>query len=125
MDFKVSEEKVSAEIKEALLCLPDVLNDLVISFRSYGNDEVDRQCSKPDCGNPISRRAFLKFNCRECIKCRAYVVRRPKICGYRYDNNAICKETYLDYHDHCGNIGCDGAVYCETCLQCPVCDPCH
>lgn len=124
MDSNASEEKVFAEIKKSLLCLPDVLVDLVISLSSYKDDEVDRQCSEPDCLNPISRKAFLNFNCRECIKCRRYIVTR-EICRYRYDNGAICRETDLKYHMHCDNYGCDGAVYCETCLQCPICDPCH
>lgn len=123
MDSNASEEKFFAEIKKSLLSLPDVLVDLVISLSSY-DDEVDRQCSELDCSNPISRKAFFKFNCRECIKCRVYIERRT-ICGYRYDNGVICKEKYLDYHKHCDNYGCDGAVYCETCSQCPVCDPCH
>jgi hypothetical protein len=123
MVFNNTGKKFFDEIKKGLLCLPDVLVDLVISLSSY-DDEVDRQCSKLDCLNPISRKAFLKFNCRECIKCRRYIVTRD-ICGYRYDDGYICREKNLEYHMHCDNYGCDGAIYCETCSKCPICDPRH
>lgn len=117
-------EEIFAEIEKILLHLPDVLVNLVFSLLKCKDDEVDRQCSRLDCLNPIALKAFLKFNCTECIKCRGYIERRT-ICGYRYDNGVICKERDLDYHRHCNNYGCGGAIYCETCSECPVCDPCH
>jgi len=124
MDTDAYEEKVFAEIKKSLLYLPDVLVDLVISLHRREDDEVDRQCSGLYCSNPISRKAFFKFNRTECIICRVYIERGAS-CGFRYNNGVICKQKYMDYHHHCDKDECDGALYCETCSQCPVCDPCH
>jgi hypothetical protein len=82
------------------------------------------------CKKMISVKAvsYGRNQCKRCRRANGTLVMRPKYCKFVYKNGSVCREELnhcMDYHCHCVNPSCNGAVYCELCMQCPVCDPCH
>ncbi len=107
---------------------------IIIGYRIYiiaslmNSTKSNNSCAS--CKMSISRKAvsFGRNQCKNCRRANGTLVMRPKLCKFVYQNGNLCHETLnqcADYHCHCTNPSCNGAVYCELCMQCPVCDPCH
>jgi len=77
------------------------------------------RCTISGCNNFITTRAAA-HGAEQCKVCR-----KKATCQFVYGNGRKCYERNHEYHCHCSRAECNGAVYCEMCMQCPNCDPCH
>ena len=102
-----------------------ILNFLsLIIFGEKNSIKIQSRCDNPGCPHFISGDA-LKYNRKKCKFCREKDGSLIQRCTFQYNDGSKCRETSHKYHHHCKNEDCNGALYCETCMQCPYCNPCQ
>lgn len=85
---------------------------------------MQKRCTVSGCRNFITTRAAA-HGAEQCKVCRRESGILVDRCTFKYENGRKCYERNHEYHFHCPEANCNGEVYCELCMQCPNCNPCH
>ena len=85
---------------------------------------MQSHCSTSKCKNFVSAKASVhgRTECKVCRRENGSLISR---CQFVYQNGTKCNQRNHEYHYHCSGKDCNGALFCELCMQCPNCEPCH
>jgi hypothetical protein len=103
-----------------------IWNFLLLIIFSKKKKSITKQsrCINSECPHFISVKA-LKYEREKCKFCREKDGSLKRRCEFQYNDGMKCHESNDQYHYHCSEANCNGAVYCSLCMQCPNCNPCH